>query len=268
MAETTTSSSSIPNKSLSFIQRYFPCGFRDEALTLTKITVPFAMGNVLSSWLISFISLALVGHAHGQLELNACALALSTYVLIGNSLMLGLNFGCDTLLPQCLGGNKRKMGLTIQRAILITGYSCLISWTLLLNAKFVLKHVEHDQEVVRLADTVSRSFILVVPFDGLSLLLQKYIASNEKTWPILIFNIISNIVNAFLTYIFLYKFHFGIRSVPIAIAISYIVIVLCAILYIRFSSIYQETWHPINRACLDEWNVYLRLSAPGVLMIM
>lgn len=99
-----------------------------------KITVPFALGNILSSWLISFISLAFLGHARGQIELNAGALALSTYVLIANSLMLGLNFGCDTLLPQCFGGNKRKMGLVVQRALLITGYSCFISWTLMLNA--------------------------------------------------------------------------------------------------------------------------------------
>ena len=118
----------------SFVERTFPFGFRSEALALIKITVPFAMGNVLASWLIAFVSLAFVGHAHGQLELNACALGLSTYVLIANSVMLGLNFGCDTLLPQCFGGNKRKMGLTVQRAVLITGYSCFISWTLMLNA--------------------------------------------------------------------------------------------------------------------------------------
>jgi Na+-driven multidrug efflux pump len=125
---------SVPTTSMSFIKRCFPLGFRDEALTLIKITVPFAMGNVLASWLITFISLAFIGHAHGQLELNACALALSTYILIGNALMIGLNFGCDTLLPQCFGGNKHKMGLTVQRAVIITGYSCLISWTLMLNA--------------------------------------------------------------------------------------------------------------------------------------
>ena len=132
MAETSTS--------MSYIKRCFPLGFRDEALMLVKITVPFAMGNVLASWLISFVALAFIGHAHGQLELNACALALSTYVLIAYSLMLGLNFGCDTLLPQCFGGNKRKMGLTVQRAVMITGYSCLISWTLMLNA--VINYLE------------------------------------------------------------------------------------------------------------------------------
>jgi MATE family multidrug resistance protein len=100
------------------------------------------------------------------------------------------------------------------------------------------------------------------------MLFQKYIASNEKTWPLLIINLIGNIVNALLNYIFLYKLRMGIRSLPIAITISYATIALCALLYIRFSSIYTETWHPITRACLDEWNIYLRLSVPGVLMVM
>jgi Na+-driven multidrug efflux pump len=100
------------------------------------------------------------------------------------------------------------------------------------------------------------------------MLLQKYIASNEKTWPLLIINLIGNIVNIGLNYLFLFKLHLGVRSMPISMAISYTIIVLCAFLYIRFSSIYRETWHPISRACLDEWDVYLRLSAPGVLMVM
>lgn len=100
------------------------------------------------------------------------------------------------------------------------------------------------------------------------MLLQKYIASNEKTVPLLIINLIGNVINACLNYIFLFKTNIGIRSVPISIAITYMILVICALLYIRFSSIYLETWHPINRACLDEWNVYLKLSVPGVFMVM
>jgi len=247
---------------------YFPCGFKSEAKILMKITVPFALGNILSSWLISFISLAFLGHARGQIELNAGALALSTYILIANSLMLGLNFGCDTLLPQCFGGNKRKMGLVVQRALLITGYSCLISWTLILNAKFALKWIEHDRQVVQLTDLCLRLLLPAVVFDGISMLLQKYIASNEKTFPLLIINLIGNGTNILLNYLFLYQFHWDIRSLPISMTISYSVNCLCAVIYIRFSSIFTETWHPIDRNCLSEWNVYLKLSIPGVLMIM
>lgn len=68
--------------------RLYPFGLLDEAKTLVKITIPFAFGNVLQSWFISFVSLVFMGQL-GPLERNACALALSTYVLIGNSLMLG-----------------------------------------------------------------------------------------------------------------------------------------------------------------------------------
>ncbi|CAF3525731.1 unnamed protein product [Rotaria socialis] len=263
-----TNVTSIQKKSTPFMKRHFPFGFRDEALALVKITFPFALGNVLSTWLISFVSLAFIGHAHGQIEFNACALAYSTYILIANSLMLGLNFGCDTLLPQCFGGNKRKMGLTIQRAAIITGYSCFIFWPLLLNAKYVLRYIEHDQRVVRLADKVLRLFLFTVPLDGLSMLLQKYIASNEKTWPLLIINLIGNAVNVLSNYLCLYEFNMNTRSLPISITISYVAIVLCASFYIRFSSIYKDTWHPISRSCLNEWNIYLKLSVPGIFMIM
>ena len=100
------------------------------------------------------------------------------------------------------------------------------------------------------------------------MLLQKYIASNERTWPLLIINLIGNSVNGLSNYFLLYKFHMNIRSVPISITISYGIIALCAFIYIRFSSIYTETWHPINRECLNEWNIYLKLSIPGILMVM
>lgn len=130
------------NKENTFLQHFFPYGFSNEARILLKITVPFVFGSILSSWLIGFIALAMIGHARGQLELNASALALSTYILIGNSLILGLNFGCDTLLPQCHGGNKRKMGLIVQRAFIIILFSCFISWTLLLNAVRLIESID------------------------------------------------------------------------------------------------------------------------------
>ncbi|CAM4815453.1 unnamed protein product [Rotaria magnacalcarata] len=247
--------------------RLYPFGLLNESKTLLKITIPFAFGNVLQSWFISFVSLVFMGQL-GLMERNACALALSTYVLIGNSLMLGLNFGCDTLLPQCYGGNKRKMGLTIQRSILITIYGVLISWTLMLNAKYLLNVIEHDREVVVLASQFLKVFVIVLPFDALAILLLKYIAANEKTWPLLIITLIGNGVNALSHYVCLFKLGLGIYSAPISIALSYFVITLCAMVYIRLSSIYRDTWHPITKACLQEWNIYLRLSAPGVCMIL
>ena len=119
-----------------------------------------------------------------------------------------------------------------------------------------------------LTDEFLRSFLIVVPCDGLSMLLQKYIASNEKTVPLLVINFIGNLVNLVLNYLFLYHFDLGIRSIPMAMAIAYASNSVCAMIYIRLSSIYKKTWHPVNRACLQEWDAYLKLSIPGIIMIM
>jgi Na+-driven multidrug efflux pump len=83
--------------------------------------------------MISTVSLLFVARL-GQAEMNGSALALTVYALVGNAIMVGLNFGCDTLLPQCFGGNKHKMGIVLQRGIIIAFYACFIVWTLMLNA--------------------------------------------------------------------------------------------------------------------------------------
>lgn len=202
-----------------------------------------------------------------QIKINSFEPSLN-HKYLRTKFFVGLNFGCDTLLPQCYGGNKRKMSLTIQRAILITIYGILISWTLMLNAKYLLNIIEHDRHVVVLASEFLKLFFFVLPCDALAILLLKYIATNEKTWALLIINIIGNVINALFHYVCLFKLGLGIRSAPISLALSYLIIALCAMIYIRFSSIYRETWYPISKDCLKEWDIYLRLSLPGVCMIL
>ncbi len=81
-------------------------------------------------------------------------------------------------------------------------------------------------------------------------------------------NIIGNVVNILSHCICLYYLHMGIRAAPISITLAYVSIVITGILYTRFSSMYEETWHPVTRACLQEWNVYLKLALPGVVSMM
>jgi Na+-driven multidrug efflux pump len=124
---------SAKNKMATFIERVYPLGFRKDAMILIKMAIPFAISYVLSSSTITIVSLAFMAHL-GQEELNASSLANTIFLLICYALMLGLNFGCDTLLPQFFGGNKRKVGLIWQRGMLIAVYACFVSWILMLNA--------------------------------------------------------------------------------------------------------------------------------------
>jgi len=123
----------IKNKFLAIKQKLYPFGFRKDAWMLTTATVSFLTGHVFAVWLFPTISLVFVGRL-GAKERDGCALALSIYNLIGNAIVVGINFGCDTLLPQCYGGNRRKMGVVLQRAVIIVLYACFPIWILMLNA--------------------------------------------------------------------------------------------------------------------------------------
>jgi MATE family multidrug resistance protein len=131
-----------------------------------------------------------------------------------------------------------------------------------------LKWIEEDTYILAVADKFLKTYLLVVPFDGLSLILRMYIATTDRIRILLYMNIIGNVVNILSHYICLYYLQIGIRAAPISITLAYVSLVITGILYIRFSSMYEETWHPITRACLQEWNVYLKLALPGVVSMM
>ena len=123
----------ISNRYSTLKEKLYPLGFRQDALELANNTFALLISYVLSYWMITTVSLAFVGHL-GQNELNGCALATTTYYLIADPILFGLNYGCETLLPQCYGGNKRKMGVVLQRGMIIATYACFIIWAIMLNA--------------------------------------------------------------------------------------------------------------------------------------
>ncbi len=128
----------VKEKFLTLKEKLYPSGFQHDASILVRRTFAFSISSILSVWMFTTVSLAFISRL-GAKERDGCALALTIYSLIGYSVLVGLNFGCDTLLPQCFGGNKHKMGLIVQRAVIILFYACFVIWTLMLNAvSFIL----------------------------------------------------------------------------------------------------------------------------------
>ncbi len=123
----------IKNKFSTLKQKLYPFQFRPDARILASTTLAFIISYVLAAWMFTTVSLAFISRL-GDRERDGCALALTVYSLVGNSVLAGIRFGCDTLLPHCFGGNKHKMGIIVQRAIIIVFYSCFPIWILMLNA--------------------------------------------------------------------------------------------------------------------------------------
>ncbi|CAF3749365.1 unnamed protein product [Rotaria socialis] len=79
------------------------------------MSISIAATCILCSWTINFVSLIFMGHI-GQAEFNPSSLANTISTPSCFAIVSCLNFGCDTLLPQYFGGNKRKTGIILQRA--------------------------------------------------------------------------------------------------------------------------------------------------------
>ncbi|CAF0928092.1 unnamed protein product [Adineta steineri] len=246
------------------LQTLYPLGFRHDAQELSKMTVMFTLAYMLSIWSLSTVSLIFMSRL-GETEFNASALAFTIYSLVSNTVMVGITYGSETLLPQCYGGNKRKMGIIVQRSIIIASYVSLIIWAILLNMKYILSLFMKNQHTITLTDNILRCYLFLVPLDALALLLRSYITSSGRIFPTVVIYLIGNIVNIISHYICLYHTDINIYSSPLSIILSYLTIVISIIIYIRISFFYEETWHPITHACLQEWNIYLKLALPGVM---
>ncbi|CAF3817083.1 unnamed protein product [Rotaria sp. Silwood1] len=239
--------------------------FRSDAKQIVRLALPYIFSYVLELLLMPTVSIIFMGWV-GQVEFNVCAIARIFYLLFGSAGHLGLTFACDTLLSQAYGGNKRQMGIVLQRAILIAMYIVIFSWIFLINIQYLTRFIKNDEQYIQLINEYLTFAIVTVPFEAFSILVQKFTVNHGITSPLLVVNTIGNIVNIIAHYILLHIFNLGVRAPPIAFSCAYLSMALSCIIYIRWSSIAKETWHSPTRDCLQEWNMYLKLGIPGIII--
>lgn len=119
-----------------------------------------------------------------------------------------------------------------------------------------------------MVEPIVKIYLFLAPFDGLALLLRSYITSNGKLTPVLFINGLGNLINIIAHCVCVYGLKIGTYSPPVCLILAHIGIDITAILYIRMSSLYKETWHCIDRSCLEEWTAYAKLAIPGVFTTM
>ncbi|XP_021032624.1 multidrug and toxin extrusion protein 2 isoform X1 [Mus caroli] len=239
---------------------------RREAVALAALAGPVFLAQLMI-FLISIVSSIFCGHL-GKVELDAVTLAVSVVNVTGISVGTGLASACDTLMSQSFGGkNLKRVGVILQRGILILLLCCFPCWAIFLNTERLLLLLRQDPDVSRLAQVYVMICIPALPAAFLFQLQTRYLQSQGIIMPQVIVGIAANVVNVGMNAFLLYALDLGVVGSAWANTTSQFFLSALLFLYVWWKRIHIHTWGGWTRECFQEWSSYTRLAIPSMFMV-
>ncbi|XP_031610020.2 multidrug and toxin extrusion protein 1-like isoform X1 [Oreochromis aureus] len=250
---------------LKSIKRWVPLDYKHEMVQLLKLAGPVFISQLMS-FLIGFVSAVFCGHL-GKTELAGVALAIAVINVTGISIGCGLISAFDTLISQTYGsGNLKRVGVILQRGVLILLLACFPCWALLINTQSILLAVRQSTEVARLSQLYVKIFMPALPAAFMYHLQGSYLQNQGIMWPQVISGAMGNVLNAVINYILLSVLDLGIAGSAAANAISQYSLAVFLFLYIYVKELHIPTWDGWSGDCLQEWGSFFHLALPSMLM--
>uniref|UniRef100_K7G9A8 Multidrug and toxin extrusion protein n=1 Tax=Pelodiscus sinensis TaxID=13735 RepID=K7G9A8_PELSI len=298
-----TPASGAGQKGSCWIRRLIPSNFWEEAKKLLVLGAPLTLIQLLI-FMIHIVSSIFCGHL-GKVELASVILAIAIINVTGISVGVGLSSACDTLISQTYGGkNMKRVGTILQQGILILLLCCFPCWAVFINTEQILLLFRQDPEVSRLTQEYVMIFIPALPAAFLYQLETRYLQNQcflkgtykaspkfhtsiisatlpsrliflrcsprefqRIIWPEVLSGIFGNIINAIVNYVFLHVLDLGVMGSAWANTIAQYAQAIFLLLYIVAKKLHVETWGGWSRDCLQEWDTFMALAVPSMLMI-
>ncbi|XP_067460818.1 multidrug and toxin extrusion protein 1-like [Thunnus thynnus] len=253
-------------KCLKRIKDWLPVDYKNEMIQLFKLAGPVFISLLMIS-LIGFVSIMFSGHL-GETELAGVALAVVVINVTGISVGTGLASACDTLISQTYGsGNLKRVGIILQRGVLILLLGCFPCWAILINTEPILLAVKQSPDVARVSQQYVKIFMPALPAVFMYQLQRRYLQNQGIIWPQVITGVIGNVLNVIINYILLYTLDLGVVGSAAANAISQSSLAVILYIYIRWTGLHKTTWYGWSLDCLQEWGLFTQVAIPSMLMI-
>ncbi|XP_072325956.1 multidrug and toxin extrusion protein 1-like [Scyliorhinus torazame] len=248
------------------IRSLVPVNFWKEAKDLFLLAGPVVLAQLMV-FLIGIVSSIFCGHL-GKVELDAVCLATAVINVSGISVGAGLASACDTLISQTFGSkNLKRIGVILQRGILILMITCFPCWALFINTEHILLALRQSPQVAKLTQLYVWIFIPGLPATFLYQLEIRYLQNQGIILPQVFTGLTANIFNAVVNYLLLYVLTLGVPGSAAANVVSQYCQAILLFGYIRWKKLYVGTWTGWSTDCLQEWGNFVRLAVPSMLML-
>uniref|UniRef100_A0A8C8HX31 Multidrug and toxin extrusion protein n=1 Tax=Oncorhynchus tshawytscha TaxID=74940 RepID=A0A8C8HX31_ONCTS len=218
-----------------WVRHRIPLAHREELYHILRMTGPLLLSRILN-YLLPFVITMFCGRL-GNAVLAGYGLACATINVTTAATGGGLALACDTLVSQTFGGkNLQRVGVILQRSVLILLLFCLPCWAMLLNTQSILLALGQEPEVG-----------IFLP--------QMYTAAA------------ANIANVVTNYILLYWMDLGVIGSAAANTLSQLYICSFLFAYICWKKLHVNTWGGWTTEALQEWGSYMKLAIPSTLML-
>uniref|UniRef100_A0A3P9KI70 Multidrug and toxin extrusion protein n=1 Tax=Oryzias latipes TaxID=8090 RepID=A0A3P9KI70_ORYLA len=248
-----------------WVRHSVPEAHREELYHILRMTGPLLLSRILN-YLLPFVVTMFCGRL-GNEVMAGYGLASATINVTTAATGYGLGLACDTLVSQTFGGkNLLRVGVILQRSIIILLLFCLPCWGLLINAYAILLCLGQDPEVARIAQFYITAFLPAVPAMFLHNLQVSYLQNQGIILPQMYTATLGNIANVVTNYILIYWLDLGVGGSAAANTLSQIYICAFLFLYIWWRKIHVKTWGGWSVESLQEWGSYMKLAVPSTLM--
>lgn len=239
--------------------------WRREAKVISKYAAPLIV-TFLLQYSLTVSSVFTIGHL-GKVELGAVSLASMTASITGFAVYQGLATSLDTLCAQAYGsGRKKLVGLQMQRMVYFLWVITIPIALLWFFADKILVRIVPEKDVAILAGRYLKVVALGTPGYACFESGKRYVQAQGLFSAPLYVLLICAPLNAFMNWLFVWKFGWGFIGAPIAVAITNILLPLCLFLYVYFVA-GSECWDGFTYRALKNWGPMIRLALPGVVMV-
>ncbi|XP_041666990.1 solute carrier family 47 member 4 [Cheilinus undulatus] len=248
-----------------WVRSRIPLTHREELYHILRMTGPLLLSRILN-YLLPFVVTMFCGRL-GNDVMAGYGLASATINVTTAATGCGLGLACDTLVAQTFGGkNLLRVGVILQRGVIILLLFCLPCWGLLINAEAILLCMGQESEVARIAQLYMTAFIPAVPAMFLHQLQVSYLQNQGIIMPQMYTAALANIANLVTNYIFLNWLDLGVGGSAAANTLSQVYICTFLFAYIWWKKLHVSTWGGWSAESLQEWGSYMKLAIPSTLM--